>query len=240
MRFFNTEGPVRPADHYCIPPLTRWDLDQVLTLIEQKRYFLLHAPRQTGKTSCLLALAMTGIVQAIADAARIWVGDTGAEALAREVLAQAAPTQALMRFLTRWSESSPRPLVLLLDEVDALVGDSLIALLRQLRAGYTQRPAHFAQTVVLCGVRDLRDYRIHGSLRSARPARLPLLRPGDEATGHSSPPTSPADPSRLGLRPGPGAARDPASAGSFRFESESPALRRACSSRVHAACRRQK
>ncbi|MCF7977866.1 MAG: AAA-like domain-containing protein, partial [Chromatiaceae bacterium] len=56
MRFFNTEGPIRPDDHYNLPPLTRWDLGQVLSLIEQKKYFLLHAPRQTGKTSCLLAL----------------------------------------------------------------------------------------------------------------------------------------------------------------------------------------
>lgn len=54
MRFFTTEGPVRVEDHYSIPPLQRWDLDDVLQLIAQKKYFLLHAPRQTGKTSCLL------------------------------------------------------------------------------------------------------------------------------------------------------------------------------------------
>jgi hypothetical protein len=57
MRFFNTEGPVNCADHYCLPPLSRLDLDDVLALIAQKKYFLLYAPRQTGKTSCLLALA---------------------------------------------------------------------------------------------------------------------------------------------------------------------------------------
>jgi hypothetical protein len=56
MRFFNTEGPIRPADHYSLPPLQRWDLEAVLELIDQKKYFLLHAPRQTGKTTCLLAL----------------------------------------------------------------------------------------------------------------------------------------------------------------------------------------
>ena len=56
MRFFTTEGPVRPEDHYCLPPLERWDLPEILRLIEQKKYFLLHAPRQTGKTTCLLAL----------------------------------------------------------------------------------------------------------------------------------------------------------------------------------------
>ena len=57
MRFFTTEGPVNCADHYCLPPLTRFDLDDVLALIAQKKYFLLHAPRQTGKTTYLLALA---------------------------------------------------------------------------------------------------------------------------------------------------------------------------------------
>jgi len=57
MRFFNTEGPVRSDKHYCLPPLERWDLPEILSLIEQEKYFLLHAPRQTGKTTCLLAYA---------------------------------------------------------------------------------------------------------------------------------------------------------------------------------------
>ena len=57
MRFFTTEGPVNPADHYCLPPLARIDMAEIRELIAQKKYFLLHAPRQTGKTSCLLALA---------------------------------------------------------------------------------------------------------------------------------------------------------------------------------------
>ena len=56
MRFFNTSGPVVPADHYCIPPLTRVDLDDVCRLVRNKRYFVLQAPRQTDKTSVLLAL----------------------------------------------------------------------------------------------------------------------------------------------------------------------------------------
>ena len=37
----------------------RWrgvDLDHVLDLVRSKKYFVLHAPRQTGKTSALLAL----------------------------------------------------------------------------------------------------------------------------------------------------------------------------------------
>ena len=47
---------MRPDEHYCIPPLSRLDQGKLLTPIRQKRYFVLHAPRQTGKTSALLAL----------------------------------------------------------------------------------------------------------------------------------------------------------------------------------------
>ena len=55
-RFFNTAGPMIQEDHYCIDPLTRLDWDDVQRLIRDKRYFVLHAPRQTGKTSALLAM----------------------------------------------------------------------------------------------------------------------------------------------------------------------------------------
>ncbi|RKT44555.1 ATP-binding protein [Thiocapsa rosea] len=192
MRFFTTEGPVRPEDHYSLPPLERWDLDEVLRLIEQKKYFLLHAPRQTGKTTCLLALAeylnragryravyvnleiaqtaredvargMRAICGAIGAAARRDLGEERLYAWTEEVWPAHGAEGVLNALLERWCLRSPQPLVLLLDEVDALIGDTLISLLRQVRAGYTQRPEGFPQTVVLCGVRDLRDYRIHAS-----------------------------------------------------------------------------
>lgn len=50
-RFFNTAGPVNREDHYFIEPLERINLNEILTLIDQKKYFVLHAPRQTGKTT---------------------------------------------------------------------------------------------------------------------------------------------------------------------------------------------
>ena len=56
MRFFNREGPIKPEKHYCIPPLSRFDLAEIELLIQQEKYFILHAPRQVGKTSYLLAL----------------------------------------------------------------------------------------------------------------------------------------------------------------------------------------
>src|SRR6056297_1547627 len=66
----------------------------------------------------------------------------------------------LSEALSSWSRKSEKPIVLLIDEIDALVGDTLISVLRQLREGYAQRPDDFPQSIVLCGVRDVRDYRI--------------------------------------------------------------------------------
>ena len=51
MRSFNTSGPIVAEDHYHVHPLSRFDEDELLQLIERKRYFVLHAPRQTGKTT---------------------------------------------------------------------------------------------------------------------------------------------------------------------------------------------
>ena len=67
------------------------------------------------------------------------------------------------KLLRYWSRQSTKPTILFLDEVDALVGDSLISLLRQIRAGYTQRPKSFPISIILCGVRDVRDYRMESA-----------------------------------------------------------------------------
>jgi hypothetical protein len=66
----------------------------------------------------------------------------------------------LGRYLAAWSERSPHPLIVFLDEIDSLQGDTLLSVLRQLRGGYPERPAHFPQSIVLIGLRDVRDYRI--------------------------------------------------------------------------------
>ena len=197
MRWFNTEGPINAQDHYCIPPLERVDLDHVLNWIRQKEYFILHAPRQTGKTSTLLALqgllnsgtagayrcvyvnleggqaaredvgeAMRSILDEFALRAQLVLKDEFVRDTWPDTLEMSGPDGALKRVLTEWSLASPHPLVLLVDEIDALVGDTLISVLRQLRSGYDRRPASFPQSVVLCGVRDVRDYRIHPASRT--------------------------------------------------------------------------
>jgi hypothetical protein len=48
---------------------------------------------------------------------------------------------------------------LFFDEIDALRGQSLISVLRQLRDGFRSRPRFFPASVVLCGLRDVRDYK---------------------------------------------------------------------------------
>ena len=194
MRTFNTAGPIDPADHYHIPPLERIDLDEMLGLVRDKQYFVLHAPRQTGKTSALLALrgllnegtegdyrcvyanvedgqamrenvaeGMRTVLAELALQASVTLGDDTLEDLWPGVLERVGPGQALRHALLRWSMADPRPLVLLIDEIDALVGDTLLAVLRQLRTGYIDRPARFPHSIVLCGVRDVRDYRIHST-----------------------------------------------------------------------------
>ena len=83
------------------------------------------------------------------------------------ILDTAGPHDALRETLARWATSDAKPNVLMIDEIDALVGDTLLAVLRQLRAGYPERPRRFAQSVILCGVRDVRDYRIRSSTETA-------------------------------------------------------------------------
>ncbi len=192
MRFFNTAGPVVAANHYCIPPLERVNLNEILMLIRQKKYFVLRAPRQTGKTSMLLALADTlnaageyRCVYANIESAQAWrenipaamqtilatlsdreeemLGESAIAGIWPEILERHGAGAALAGVLSRWSRADARPAVLLLDEIDSLVGDTLVSVLRQLRSRYDLRPGSFPQSVILCGVRDIRDYRIHAS-----------------------------------------------------------------------------
>ena len=58
-RKFNTSGPVKIDKHYHLSLINRMDWEEIKYLIDDERYFILHAPRQTGKTSTLLAMMET-------------------------------------------------------------------------------------------------------------------------------------------------------------------------------------
>ncbi|MBF0411731.1 MAG: AAA-like domain-containing protein [Desulfamplus sp.] len=192
MKIFNTAGPVNPEYHYTLEPLSRISLEDIELLIEQNKYFILHAPRQTGKTSCLLDLmehinngdqyralyvniepaqsaredvkrGIKSVLSSIASQSVYFLNDSFVHDNFNKIIEQNGEDNALNEILTQWSAQSTKPIILLIDEIDALIGDTLISVLRQIRAGYTKRPKLFPQTIILCGVRDIRDYRIHSS-----------------------------------------------------------------------------
>ena len=186
MRNFNVAGPVDPEAHYTIPPLSRLDLAWIARLVEKRAYFVLHAPRQTGKTSVLKALrdhlneqgwrcvyascedvkarrrldaAVRGILGAISEDAVAKLGDDSLSAIWPPAFAEIGSGGAFRRSLKYWSEQSgDRRLVVLLDEADGLHKKVLVSLLGQLRSGHGDRPKHFPRSIVFCGLRDVQDY----------------------------------------------------------------------------------
>ncbi|MEZ4300637.1 MAG: ATP-binding protein [Polyangiaceae bacterium] len=181
-RYFNVAGPCRPDMHYMVPAAER--LPEAPKLIDQLGYFVVHAPRQTGKTTTLRALAkkLTAEGRYAALHFSCEAGEVAGddyEAAQRGLLSRirrgaeqelppdlkpppwpdAAATDLLGSALSAWARACPRPLVLFFDEIDALRGQSLITVLRQLRDGYPGRPREFPASVVLCGLRDVRDYK---------------------------------------------------------------------------------
>lgn len=191
MKFFCTAGPVKPEKHYCLPLAKRLDEHELRSFINQEKYFILHAPRQTGKTSTMLNFVQTLNEEGIYNA--LYVNVEGAQAaradyvkgmatileqfftrikeqlphekriieyLAQQLAQKNFTGSSLNSMLNEFARSASKPIVIFIDEIDSLVGDTLISVLRQLRSGYDQRPKNFPQAICLAGVRDVRDYRI--------------------------------------------------------------------------------
>ncbi|MDY7231867.1 ATP-binding protein [Hyalangium rubrum] len=182
-RWFNTAGPCNPANHYMIPASRR--LPEVRRLIEQENYFVVHAPRQVGKTTALLSLAseLTSEGRHVAVLVSMEVGaafpkDIGAaeaamldswRSAARAQLPSAStppafpdapPGRRIGTALETWAQAVPTALVIFLDEIDALRDEVLVSVLRQLRDGYRNRPKLFPSSLALVGLRDVRDYKV--------------------------------------------------------------------------------
>ena len=190
MKRFNTAGPCIEGMHYMLPPLER--LPEAPELVDEGAYFVVHAPRQTGKTTALRGLARklldegryaaltfsceAGAVfpDAIGDAEAVVLDEIRLEANALPESLRPPPWpaaskgQRLRAALAAWAAACPRPLVLLIDEIDALRGPALESVLRQLRAGFPSRPSAFPWSVALCGLRDVREYRAAAGADSLR------------------------------------------------------------------------
>ncbi len=182
-RWFNTAGPCQPDIHYTLSPTIR--LPNLEMLIAQRSYFVIHAPRQTGKTTAMLTLAKelteSGKYTAVMVSAEVgapFKNDPGKAELAilgawRNAIEFRLPDelqpptwpdaevgQRIRTSLGAWAKASPRPIVLFIDEIDALQDEALISILRQLRDGYPNRPSGFPLSVGLIGLRDVRDYKV--------------------------------------------------------------------------------
>jgi hypothetical protein len=166
-----------------LPAMRR--LPEVRRLIDQEGYFVVHAPRQVGKTTALLSLAqeLTSEGRYAAVLVSMEVGaafhdDIGAaeaailddwkDAVDTQVppelrlptFSEAPPGRRIGSALAAWAQASPRPLVVFLDEIDALRDEVLVSVLRQLRSGYRNRPGRFPVSLALIGLRDVRDYKV--------------------------------------------------------------------------------
>ncbi len=185
MRFFNTAGPNDPARHYTLPATVRLAGVNVMRLIDQYSYFVLHAPRQIGKTTAMMELAreLTASGRYVSAVLSLEVGrglkdNVGAAELAilsewRPQLEHQLPDelipppwpdseegQRISQALTSWAKSASRPVVAFLDEIDALEDETLISVLRQLRSGFPRRPNLFPASLAVIGLRDVRDYKV--------------------------------------------------------------------------------
>lgn len=184
-RWFNIAGPCKADKHYTLSATSR--LPNLSMLIEQESYFVVHAPRQTGKTTAMLALAQqltaTGSYAAVMVSVEVGSAfnhDPGAAELAIlgtwyntisirlpnelqphvKQWQKEEPGQRIRAFFQAWAKASPRPLVVLIDEIDSLQDETLISILRQLRDGFPNRPENFPSSVGLIGLRDVRDYKV--------------------------------------------------------------------------------
>jgi hypothetical protein len=180
---FNTAGPCIASRHYMLPPERR--LGRVMELVDAGKYFTLHAGRRTGKTTSAKWLvkhdnagtqraalwidlevardqpdpdrAFVTVLNAFDRAVQRTLPDLGVPADRERLLSD--PASAVLVYLQDLARRSPRPLVILFDEADCLVGRAMVSFLTQLREGYIDREdSPFPHSVALIGQRAVRDY----------------------------------------------------------------------------------
>ncbi|MDR3198555.1 MAG: AAA-like domain-containing protein [Planctomycetaceae bacterium] len=199
MREFNIAGPCNSEEHYMIDASTR--LTGVEQLIDSKKYFVIHAARQSGKTTYLRDLTQRlnagdnyyVLYCSLEGVQNIIDPEKGIPAVVRTLKAfmkyTALPhvdqfalnvdytdyTNVLTTSLTDYCVLLDKPLVVFFDEADCLSEHTLISFLRQLRNGYNNRSTTpFVRSIALVGMRNIRDYKAK-------------VRPDSESLGSSSP-----------------------------------------------------
>lgn len=182
--YFNVAGPCVPGEHYMLPALER--CKGIPELIDRKQYFVIHAARQSGKTTLLQELTEQidgkgryhALYCSLESIEKIPEPERGIPAILDVLATQIRFHPALKRYpfagrrhesgfntkiresLSLLCEAMDKPLIIFFDEVDCLSNGTLIAFLRQLRDGYVnRRMIPFVHSVALVGMRNIRDYK---------------------------------------------------------------------------------
>ena len=186
-KFFNTAGPCIPAEHYMLPALDR--LPEIRRLVARRQYFVIHAPRQTGKTTAIQALvreindkgdivalyctletlqnatdpdkANCAIRNLLIDNYRAaFLGNSDPANQVYDVSESGCAELAVRSALRQLCRQAGKPLAVFFDEADCLFGNVLVSFLRQLRDGYVNRATvPFPVSIALVGMLDVRDYK---------------------------------------------------------------------------------
>jgi len=197
-KYFNIAGPCNSSKHYMLDPL-RGISEELNDLIEQEQYFVIHASRQSGKTTLLLELAdkinATEKYYALYCSLECLQGVTAVERgipsivrkIKSELEIQNFPSGfaknadfenidgLLYQSFISYCRSLDKPLVIFFDEADCLSNGTLISFLRQLRNGFVSRArTPFVHSIALVGMRNIRDYKAR-------------IRSDSETLGSSSP-----------------------------------------------------
>jgi hypothetical protein len=158
-------------------------------LVAREQYFVLHAPRQSGKTTALKALVRE--INAKGDRAALYctletlqgatdpdkaslairdlilsnydtaIANPPGDMAGRSISTAGGGSGLAVRGALRdLCRRAGKPLVVFFDEADCLFGQVLISFLRQLRDGYVNRDeAPFPSSIALVGMLDVRDYK---------------------------------------------------------------------------------
>jgi AAA+ ATPase superfamily predicted ATPase len=176
-------------------------LQGVEELIDMEQYFVIHAARQSGKTTYLRDLTQRLRVEgkyyalycSLENMQEIIDPKEGIPEIVRKIkselkfsdiphagdFAKEADydnfTNVLKTELTLFCMLLDKPLVIFFDEADCLSEGTLITFLRQLRDGYNSRPyVPFVRSIALVGMRNIRDFKAK-------------IRPDSQTLGSASP-----------------------------------------------------
>jgi AAA+ ATPase superfamily predicted ATPase len=172
---------------------------ELVNLIDTKQYFVIHAARQSGKTTLLWEL--TDKINAEGKYHALYCSLEGVQGIAEpekgipeitrniesSVKNQGLPkgfakdanysstSTVLNDAFVDYCRSLDKPLIVFFDEADCLSNGTLIMFLRQLRNGFVSRArVPFVHSIALVGMRNIRDYKAH-------------IRPDSETLGSASP-----------------------------------------------------